>query len=89
MNLGSDTARLKGVRGPHTDHLRCDSKGAGSQQSSGETSSLTLTGHLGSLGYLNTEHSHAAPSRPHCPLGGLEASLTHQGCWSGVSLIPP
>lgn len=89
MNLGSDTARLKGVRGPHTDHLGSDSKGAGSQQSSGETSSLTLIGHLGPLGYLNTEHSHAAPSRPHCPHGELEASLTHQGCWSGVSLIPP
>lgn len=80
MNLGSDTAYLKGVRGPHTDHLGSDSEGPGSQQSSGETSSLTLIGHLGSPVYLNTEHSHEAPSRPRCPRRGLEAGLTHQGC---------
>ena len=89
MNLGSDTAHLKGVRGPHTDHLGSDSEGPGSQQSSGETSSLTLIGHLGSPVYLNTEGSHEAPSRPRCPCRGLEAGLTHQGCWSARVPHPP
>lgn len=80
MHLDPDTAHLMGVRGPHTEHFGSDSKGLGSQQSSGETSALTLTGHLSSLVYLNTEHSHEAPSRPHHTHRGLEASLTHQGC---------
>lgn len=76
MNLGSDTARLKGVRGPHTDHLGSDSKGAGSQQSSGERH-LTLIGHLESteLSEHGTQPTRLLPGHT-ARTGGLEASLT-------------